>query len=263
MRQLSAKQRSSTCDGFWSPGRGIRRLGSACIPRRTTLDQRLPGYVAPPRPQPRRRPVFHAGRHSGFWRSRPGRRTRRQPSPIEVVVEHGIARPEKEAAHWLCDRIGIEPESLGWIDWAKEGQPGQKHRRCTLTTRCLSCKPARRPAKGNHTFLKAADAWHAKQAQKRNPFEEHAKTIIAFNPPPPPPVHAIRVATGAGKTEISAQITGEDVRQNPGRDALPLRQSETASPAPPSTSLAKVTRKARQGGDPVLRRMAAHMVVLL
>ena len=57
-----------------------------------------------------------------------------------------------------------------------------------------------------------------KQAQKRNPFEEHAKTIIAFNPPPPPPVHAIRVATGAGKTEISAQITGEDVRQNPGRD---------------------------------------------
>ena len=55
------------------------------------------------------------------------------------------------------------------------------------------------------TFLKAADAWHAKQAQKRNPFEEHAKTIIAFNPPPPPPVHAIRVATGAGKTEISAR----------------------------------------------------------
>ena len=42
-------------------------------------------------------------------------------SPIEVVVEHGIARPEKEAAHWLCDRIGIEPESLDWIDWAKEG----------------------------------------------------------------------------------------------------------------------------------------------
>ena len=43
-----------------------------------------------------------------------------QRVPIQVVVEHGIARPEKEAAHWLCDRIGAESPP-GWIDWAKEG----------------------------------------------------------------------------------------------------------------------------------------------
>jgi hypothetical protein len=35
-------------------------------------------------------------------------------SPIELVVEYGSAANHAEAARWLCDRLEITPESLGW-----------------------------------------------------------------------------------------------------------------------------------------------------
>ncbi|MHB2208650.1 AAA family ATPase [Methylobacterium sp. CM6257] len=33
---------------------------------------------------------------------------------ISLVLEHGGASTAAEAAHWLCDRIGVRPEDLGW-----------------------------------------------------------------------------------------------------------------------------------------------------
>src|SRR6185295_2454855 len=36
-------------------------------------------------------------------------------------------------------------------------------------------------------------------------------------PPPRPPVHAIRVATGVGKTQITVRLVAEHIKANPGR----------------------------------------------
>ena len=41
--------------------------------------------------------------------ARGGKRT-----PIDLVMEHGGAPDAPAAAKWLCDRIGIKPETLGW-----------------------------------------------------------------------------------------------------------------------------------------------------
>lgn len=40
---------------------------------------------------------------------REGKRT-----PVSVVLEHGGAPTAKDAAFWLCDRLGTPPEALGW-----------------------------------------------------------------------------------------------------------------------------------------------------
>jgi hypothetical protein len=41
--------------------------------------------------------------------SRGGKRT-----PIDIVIEHGGKRDAKDAALWLCDRLSIDPATLGW-----------------------------------------------------------------------------------------------------------------------------------------------------
>lgn len=116
-----AKVRSAMCgdgDTFW------RRVNS------TALD-RLDGWVRDLFPRARRKPQGYRvtsrdlGRNleedlliysrgimdCGVWDigdAREGRRT-----PIDLVVEqHGV--PADEAARWLCARMGIEPEALGW-----------------------------------------------------------------------------------------------------------------------------------------------------
>src|SRR5215210_2615186 len=53
----------------------------------------------------------------GVWDT--GDTKKGQRSPIEIVVEHGAARDHTQAAHWLCNQLGITPESLGWIARAK------------------------------------------------------------------------------------------------------------------------------------------------
>lgn len=35
-------------------------------------------------------------------------------TPIQLVVDFGPASTPKEGAHWLCERIGIDPADLGW-----------------------------------------------------------------------------------------------------------------------------------------------------
>jgi Protein of unknown function (DUF3987) len=40
---------------------------------------------------------------------------REQPeTPINLVVEYGSAPNTKDAALWLCEQLGVDPESLGW-----------------------------------------------------------------------------------------------------------------------------------------------------
>ena len=39
-------------------------------------------------------------------------------SPIDAVIEFGGAADAVAAAHWLCERLGIEPATLGWNDGA-------------------------------------------------------------------------------------------------------------------------------------------------
>lgn len=46
--------------------------------------------------------------------ARQGKRT-----PVDIVIEHGGAPDAKAAAFWLCEKIGVRPEALGW----QEGQP--------------------------------------------------------------------------------------------------------------------------------------------
>lgn len=43
--------------------------------------------------------------------ARDGKRT-----PVDLVIEHGGAPDPKDAALWLCDRLGRDPEALGWAD---------------------------------------------------------------------------------------------------------------------------------------------------
>lgn len=45
-------------------------------------------------------------------------------SPIDVVVSWGPARDIKEAAHWLCEQMGVNPSDLGWSEPSRrEGPP--------------------------------------------------------------------------------------------------------------------------------------------
>jgi hypothetical protein len=137
-----------------------------------------------------------------------------QRSPIETVVEHGAARDHAEAAHWLCDRLGIAPENLGWIDWAKGAS--QSDAEPTYPDHAVPVEEARLVVeRAIRQHLDDAETWLAKQGQESNPFAELARTRN-FNPPPRPPVHAIRVATGVGKTQIAVRLIAEHVKANPG-----------------------------------------------
>jgi hypothetical protein len=40
--------------------------------------------------------------------------TRKSCSPIDVVMAHGGAADPMQAALWLCERMGVDPASLGW-----------------------------------------------------------------------------------------------------------------------------------------------------
>jgi hypothetical protein len=42
---------------------------------------------------------------------------------ISLVLEHGSVSTAAEAAHWLCDRIGVRPEDLGWRGSRREDAP--------------------------------------------------------------------------------------------------------------------------------------------
>lgn len=43
-----------------------------------------------------------------------GDRRNGKRSPIDVVIEHGSASDSSTAALWLCERLGVDPELLGW-----------------------------------------------------------------------------------------------------------------------------------------------------
>jgi hypothetical protein len=45
--------------------------------------------------------------------------TEKSISPINVVIAHGGAADAKQAAHWLCDRLQVDPVMLGWKENAK------------------------------------------------------------------------------------------------------------------------------------------------
>ena len=47
-----------------------------------------------------------------------GRRT-----PIDLVIEYGMARDAKEATLWLCDQLGISPDRLGWRKAERQAPP--------------------------------------------------------------------------------------------------------------------------------------------
>jgi P4 family phage/plasmid primase-like protien len=48
--------------------------------------------------------------------------TRQSCSPIDIVQEHGGAPDAKDAAFWLCERLGKAPSDFGWKQ-AKENKP--------------------------------------------------------------------------------------------------------------------------------------------
>ena len=37
-------------------------------------------------------------------------------TPIDAVIDRGSAADAKQAAHWLCEKMGIDPVSLGWSE---------------------------------------------------------------------------------------------------------------------------------------------------
>lgn len=47
-------------------------------------------------------------------------------TPIDIVLEFGPHRTAAEAAQWLCGRVGISPESLGWEN-AEPKSDGENH----------------------------------------------------------------------------------------------------------------------------------------
>jgi hypothetical protein len=54
-------------------------------------------------------------------------------TPIDLVVEHGTPDGPVEAAHWLCERMGVTPESLGWR--GNEGAQSNSSTQTDLETR--------------------------------------------------------------------------------------------------------------------------------
>ena len=41
-------------------------------------------------------------------------------SPIDVVIQFGAAADPVASAHWLCERLGIQPVTLGWHNGAPD-----------------------------------------------------------------------------------------------------------------------------------------------
>lgn len=39
-------------------------------------------------------------------------------TPIDLVIEFGRHKTAVDAAHWLCERIGVTPSALGWVESA-------------------------------------------------------------------------------------------------------------------------------------------------
>lgn len=44
-------------------------------------------------------------------------------TPISVVMEHGGPAAATEAAHWLCEQLGVVPADLGWVEPRGRGRP--------------------------------------------------------------------------------------------------------------------------------------------
>jgi hypothetical protein len=55
-------------------------------------------------------------------------------TPIDVVIEHGGAGDAVAAAHWLCERLGIDPSALGWHQRANAPDAGASMEQRTEAT---------------------------------------------------------------------------------------------------------------------------------
>ena len=132
-----------------------------------------------------------------------GKKGRR--SPIELVVEYGSAADHAEAARWLCDRLGITPESLGWIDWAESQNEGIDP---TYPSGELPLEHVRSEVEATFArFFAACEQHHA-----------------CGDDDAVPPAWAMRVTTAVGKTRIAARTIANDIkrRKEVGEKARPF-----------------------------------------
>ncbi len=108
-------------------------------------------------------------------------------SPIELVVEYGGAADHTAAALWLCDRLGIAPESLGWIGWSQPA--GERRVDPTYPSREVPAEEVR------------SGVWKAIAG-----FFDEAEDHHADGAPAPAPVHGIKSSTGTSKTQTFAAV---------------------------------------------------------
>ena len=97
LRNLSAWVPSIFPQAEFQPGTGAYRISSESLGR--DLEEDL--SVSP-----------QGIKDWGVWDMGDPRRGKR--TPIDVVIEFGAHHDPREAAFWLCERMGVSPSSLGW-----------------------------------------------------------------------------------------------------------------------------------------------------
>jgi hypothetical protein len=114
-------------------------------------------------------------------------------SPIDLVIEHGGAADAVQSAHWLCEKLRIDPVSLGW----SETKPKTQKAEPAGGDIAEEIAPETAPALAS--FL-CADTWTERELEVPEPLmgEVITNTTRLF----------IGGPTGIGKTNIGMAMAG-------------------------------------------------------
>ena len=99
LRNLSAWVPAIFPQAEFQPGTGAYRISSKSLGR--DLEEDL--SIAP-----------SGAKDWGVWDIGDPRRGKR--TPIDILIQSGQSQRPSDAALWLCERIGVDPQSLGWED---------------------------------------------------------------------------------------------------------------------------------------------------
>ncbi|MGF7213046.1 putative P-loop ATPase [Skermanella aerolata] len=88
-------------------------------------------------------------------------------TPIDAVLEHGGAADPKQAAFWLCEKMGVDPISLGWVP--PKAKVFTEHTTSTVNEPPVSTPPA-------------TTNWYSlcQVSTKGTPLGNHANVMLAL-----------------------------------------------------------------------------------
>ncbi|MCJ2080730.1 hypothetical protein [Methylobacterium sp. J-090] len=95
-------------------------------------------------------------------------------TPIQLVIDHGGANNAADAALWLCERIGLDPTTLGWKGGGKERKARSGAPLRSREDRRKSGPKPSAEANGSHSSPDLDDAPHDPQ----DPDDEDTRPIV-------------------------------------------------------------------------------------